>query len=163
MSCDYSGTSFSMGGPKHTVAEKTSDKPQGAMVVIGGNRGIGLDLVKQLKSRGDEVIATTRKPEPKLTELGATVVEGIDICNAESLTSLATACEKGVAVLVVNAGLLEAGSDTKKLPDMTEADLEAFTREWHVNCLGALRVVSLLSKHLAENACRASGNNFVFV
>merc|ERR1711971_1227869 len=58
----------------------------------------------------------------------------------------------GISVLIVNAGLLEAGSDTKKLPDMTESDFQAFTCEWHVNCLGALRVVSVLSKHLADNA-----------
>jgi len=87
-----------------------------------------------------------------LATLGATVVEGVDICVPESLKPLATACEKGISVLVVNAGLLEAGSDTKKLPDMTEKDFEAFSREWNVNCLGALRVVSLLSKYLAENA-----------
>lgn len=152
MSCDYSGKAFSMGGPKHTVAEKATDKAEGATVVIGGNRGIGLELVRQLHSRKDTVIATTRNAEPKLSEIGVTVVEGVDICKGETLTGLAAACEKGIAALVVNAGLLEAGSDTKKLPDMTESDLEAFSREWEVNCLGALRVVSVLSKHLAQNA-----------
>jgi len=153
MACDYSGKAFSMGGPKHTVAEKQSTKAKGATVVVGSNRGIGLEVVKQLTARGDEVIATTRKAEPALKAAATTVVEGVDICKPESLAPLVSACQaKGIGALIVNAGLLEAGSDTKKLPEMTEDDFKAFTREWHVNFLGALRVVSLLSKHLTEDA-----------
>jgi len=35
---------------------------------------------------------------------------------------------------------------------MTEADFQAFTKEWQVNCLGALRVVSMLQKYFVKGA-----------
>ena len=35
-------------------------------LITGSNRGIGLELVRQLKDRGDDVIATCRSASPEL-------------------------------------------------------------------------------------------------
>merc|ERR1711988_1950129 len=115
MSCDYAGTPFNLGGPKHAVAEanrsathftpleairgalcgctQAAGVVDGATVVVGGNRGIGLDLVKQLCNRGETVIATSRNAAPQLSNTGATVVEGLDICDAHTLQLLTEACK----------------------------------------------------------------------
>ena len=39
-------------------------------VVIGANRGIGLELTRQLAERGDEVIAICRDSTPQLESRG---------------------------------------------------------------------------------------------
>ena len=38
-------------------------------VVVGANRGIGLEFVRQLAQRGFDVVAACRKSSPRLEEL----------------------------------------------------------------------------------------------
>ena len=48
-------------------------------LVTGANRGIGLEICRQLVARGDEVIAVCRSSSEELGSLGAEVVDGIDV------------------------------------------------------------------------------------
>ena len=48
-------------------------------LITGSNRGIGLELCKQIHSRGDEVIATCRKASSELKNLGVRLEEDIDL------------------------------------------------------------------------------------
>eukprot|EP00296_Roombia_truncata_P008310 JP446788.1.p1 GENE.JP446788.1~~JP446788.1.p1 ORF type:complete len:255 (-),score=54.08 JP446788.1:48-812(-) len=48
-------------------------------LVIGANRGLGLELVKALQQRGLRVTGTTRKDSDALTATGAKVISGIDL------------------------------------------------------------------------------------
>mgnify|MGYP003323105619 CR=1 FL=1 len=43
-------------------------------LITGSNRGIGLELCKQIIERGDEVIATCREASSDLKNLGVTIV-----------------------------------------------------------------------------------------
>ena len=44
------------------------------MLITGANRGIGLELSRQLAARGDEVIAVCRKISVALLSLGLRVI-----------------------------------------------------------------------------------------
>ena len=44
-------------------------------LITGSNRGIGLELCRQIHNRGDNVIATCRKASKELRDLGVRVEE----------------------------------------------------------------------------------------
>ena len=50
-------------------------------VVTGANRGIGLALVNQLKSRGNRVLAVCRKSSQALNQIGSTTKEYLETTN----------------------------------------------------------------------------------
>src|SRR5690242_10459258 len=79
----------------------------GTYVITGANRGIGLELARQLRRRGDGVIAVCRSSSPELDELGVHIESGVDVREALSVAELAERL-KGVAidVLINNAGIL---------------------------------------------------------
>ena len=55
---------------------------------MGANRGIGLELVRQLKERGEDVIATCRSSSPELDALSVRVESSIDITSGDSVMKL---------------------------------------------------------------------------
>ncbi|MBL9110276.1 MAG: SDR family NAD(P)-dependent oxidoreductase, partial [Myxococcales bacterium] len=81
-------------------------------VITGTNRGIGLELVKQLAERGDEVVATARDVAraDALRDLaerhaGRVTVRACDVRDDASVRALAESLEGApVDVLVNNAG-----------------------------------------------------------
>jgi NAD(P)-dependent dehydrogenase (short-subunit alcohol dehydrogenase family) len=115
-------------------------------VVTGANRGIGLELVRQLAARGDEVIAACRAGSRELAELGVKVVDGVDVTDDAGHAALVRATEgRTVDVLVHNAGLL--------VPDALDAlDPDAIRRSIEVNALGPLRLTKALLPRLAKGS-----------
>ena len=57
-------------------------------LITGSNRGIGLEYCRQLKGRGDEVIATCRASSSELDDLGVTVETGVDVTSGSSVLKL---------------------------------------------------------------------------
>ena len=116
-------------------------------LVTGTSRGIGLELVRQLHARGDDVIATCRTRTPALDAVGCRVVDGIDVGSDDVGSALrdALGAEQPVDVVVNNAGL--ARWDT-----LETIDLDAAREEIDINALGPLRVTLALLPRLGAGA-----------
>ena len=111
-------------------------EPRRRALVTGGNRGIGLEVVRQLGERGCEVLLGARDldaGEAAAASLGLPAVTAITIDVAEP-ASVAAARDavgpQGVDIVVNNAGVNPRGR-------VTEADAE---RAWQVNVFGVWRV-----------------------
>jgi NAD(P)-dependent dehydrogenase (short-subunit alcohol dehydrogenase family) len=114
------------------------------VLITGANRGIGLEIARQLRARDDQVIAVCRKSSAALEELGCRVISGIDVANDDTVNRLAHALEgTAIDVVVNNAGILE--------PDSLETiDFDSLRRQFEVNTLGALRVALATLPNLRE-------------
>jgi NAD(P)-dependent dehydrogenase (short-subunit alcohol dehydrogenase family) len=129
-------------------------------VVTGANRGIGLELVRQLKARGDEVEACAREPESahELASLGVRV-HRLDVRNADHVRGLATSLrDVPVDVLFNVAGV--GGGPKQSIRQMTDdLELRDVIDTFDVNAVGALRV----SVALLPNLRRGSAKKIVHV
>ena len=116
------------------------------ILITGANRGIGLELCRQLSVRGDEVIAVCRTASKQLDGLKLRVIEGVDVSDAESVQGLQgqTGLEE-LDWLVNNAGILSVES-------LESLDYEAMERQFRVNALGPLRVTKALLPKLVPNS-----------
>ena len=110
----------------------------GNVLITGANRGIGLELARQLSQRGDTVIATCRKASPELGNLGVRVIEGVDVTSDASIGELARRLDgKALDVLVNNAGVLTHET-------LDDLDFDRIRHQLEVNSLGPLRVTAAL-------------------
>ena len=114
--------------------------------ITGCNRGIGLELVRQLTERGDTVIGICRNPSPELGATGAEVISGIDVSAADSMPALSEAIgDRHIDVLVNNAGILRGDK-------LGEIDYAAMAEQYEVNTLGPLRVTETLLGNLDKGS-----------
>jgi len=80
-------------------------------LVVGGSRGIGLGLVRVYLQAGYTVYATCRKPAAELQNLGAVVIEGVDVATEDGVQRIQKAMEgKKIDVLVLNSGVLHVAA-----------------------------------------------------
>ncbi len=103
-------------------------------LITGANRGIGYEYCRQIKERGDTVIAVCRSASEELKQLGVRVEEGIDITSDASVADL---CDRlgdtAIDVLINNAGII-------KRVTLKDLDFESIREQFEVNALGPLRV-----------------------
>ncbi len=112
------------------------------ILVTGANRGIGLELCRQLLARGEQVIAACRPASDELQALGARVIEGVDVSSDDSLKHLQEQLgDISLDWLINNAGILSIES-------LENLDFAAMERQFRVNSLGPLRVTSALLPNL---------------
>ena len=115
-------------------------------LITGANRGIGLEMTRQLAARGDEVIVACRQSGPALDALGVEVLEGIDVTSDDSVASLAgKLAGRRIDRLVNNAGILERNA-------LGELDFESVERQFRVNSVAPLRVTAALRGALQEGS-----------
>jgi len=116
------------------------------ILITGANRGIGLELTRQLIARGDHVVATCRTSSPALEATGARLEAGIDVSSEANVAQLASRLgELTIDTLILNAGVLSVES-------LEEMDFERVRHQLEVNAIGALRVVLALRPRLVRGS-----------
>jgi NAD(P)-dependent dehydrogenase (short-subunit alcohol dehydrogenase family) len=116
-------------------------------VITGANRGIGLEVARQLAARGDTAILTGRDPakaQAAAERVGARAAQ-LDVTDAESVERFAAELAE-VDVLVNNAAI---HYDTWQRA--TSADLQVVREALETNLLGAWRVAIALVPLLARS------------
>ena len=115
-------------------------------LVTGANRGIGLEYCRQLRQRGEQVIATCRASSPELDALGVRIETGVDVTREAAIGGLVERLE-GLPLdgLILNAGLLEATS-------LEALDAESLRRQFEVNAVAPLRLSRALLPQLGPGS-----------
>jgi NAD(P)-dependent dehydrogenase (short-subunit alcohol dehydrogenase family) len=114
--------------------------------ITGANRGIGLELARQFKERGDDVIAACRTVSGGLAGLGVRVIDDVDVTTDDGVGRLVEQLRgTTVDVLVNNAGLLTDES-------LDDLDFDRIRRQFEVNSLGPLRVTAALRHNLGAGS-----------
>ena len=115
-------------------------------VVTGANRGIGLELVRQLKARGASVVAICRTSSAALDALGVRVESGYDVTDAASWSKLAgTLARDDIDLLVHNAGMLVGDS-------LENADADDVRAQFELNAIAPLFLTRALASRLRSGA-----------
>ncbi|MCO4764084.1 MAG: SDR family oxidoreductase [Myxococcales bacterium] len=119
-------------------------------ILVGANRGIGLELTRQLAERGEQVVAVCRQSSAALDALadkpGVSVVTGIDTTDDAAVAGLPAALAgETIGVLWVVAGVLRRSN-------LSQPDTATCKQLFDVNALGPLRVVSALREQLPQGA-----------
>lgn len=115
-------------------------------LVTGANRGIGLEYCRQLKERGDTVIAVCRSACDELKNLGVQIEPNIDITNDASVNDLVNRLQGlHLDVLINNAGIIKRVS-------LDNLDFESIRRQFEINALGTLRVTGALLPNLKNGS-----------
>lgn len=115
-------------------------------LVTGANRGIGFEICRLAKERGDSVVAVCRHSSSELDGLGVRVESNIDVSANEAVRSLALKLE-GTRIdnLILNAGILMRDS-------LPKPDFEQIRKQFEVNSLGPLRVATALLPNLTKGS-----------
>ena len=115
-------------------------------LVTGTNRGIGLEYCRQLKERGDNVIAVCRSVSNELKDLGVQIHTDVDITSESSVAQLVKKLDgKTIDVLINNAGIIERVS-------LDNLDFDSIRRQFEVNAIGPLRLTQALLNNLKSGS-----------
>jgi NAD(P)-dependent dehydrogenase (short-subunit alcohol dehydrogenase family) len=116
------------------------------ILITGANRGIGLELCRQLTDRGEEVIAVCRRSNSELQTLNLRVIEGIDVGSTQSVKSVQTQLgEIKLDWLINNAGILFVET-------LDDLNFETMEQQFRINALGPLRMTTTLLPNLSTGA-----------
>jgi NAD(P)-dependent dehydrogenase (short-subunit alcohol dehydrogenase family) len=114
-------------------------------LITGANRGIGLELCRQLVAQGESVIAVCRSATPELEalgELGARIEAGVELTDPAALQALSSRLAGlQLAGAILNAGILEADG-------LEDVDAGNIRRQFEVNALAPLLLARALLTHL---------------
>jgi NAD(P)-dependent dehydrogenase (short-subunit alcohol dehydrogenase family) len=131
------------------------------VVVTGANRGLGLELTRQLLAAGDEVVATAREPKKadELHKLAATsggrgTVVRLDVSDPAEVAAAALQIGErfdAVDVLINNAGIWAAtgGPERASAGPLAELRPEPVLEVLQVNAVAAILVTQALAPRLA--------------
>ena len=115
-------------------------------LITGSNRGIGLELARQLHDRGDHVIATCRSTSSELNKIGVRVESGVDITSGQSVLNLKQRLSDiHLDVMILNAGVAEFNS-------LSNLDPQSILHQFEVNALSPLCFTKTMLSNLGKNS-----------
>ena len=111
------------------------------IVIIGANRGIGLEMARIWSQRGDTVYATCRSPSKELESLDVNVISGVDVSTDEGIRKLQDALDGvGIDLLYHNAGIMRD-------ENLQKMNYDTIREQFEVNTLAPLHTtVALLDR-----------------
>ena len=117
-----------------------------AVLVTGANRGIGLEMCRQLKDKGCQVTAVCRTSSTELDALGINVIDQCDVADFSSVQQLTTRLDsQQFDVVINNAGVLARNV-------LGDIDYETVAQQYQVNAMAPLMVTEALLGHLKPGA-----------
>lgn len=124
----------------------------GVYCISGANRGLGLEFVRQLASRGDDlIIATVRNADTDLTDLKkvASPTTHILICDVGSLGSMRTFANEAARLLSgqnrkIDFLLSVAGINFAQQLGSLSLSMDALETNMRVNIVGPAKVTEFL-------------------
>ena len=115
-------------------------------LVTGANRGIGLEYCRQLKARGDDVVAVCRQVSDELEGLGVRVEAGFELSDSQAIDDLVQRMD-GVPLdgVILNAGILQSMG-------LMDLDPAGIRRQFEVNALAPLLLARALVDQMPSGA-----------
>jgi NAD(P)-dependent dehydrogenase (short-subunit alcohol dehydrogenase family) len=115
-------------------------------IVTGSNRGVGLELCRQLARRGRSVLAACRSPSSQLSALDVEVLPGVEVSSDAGIQKLVQAVGgREITLLINNAGILAH-------EELGALDIDSIRHQFEVNALGPLRITAALAPRLVSGA-----------
>ncbi|MCP4949594.1 MAG: SDR family NAD(P)-dependent oxidoreductase, partial [Aestuariibacter sp.] len=116
------------------------------VVITGANRGIGLAMTQQFVTAGHRVYGLCRNVSDALADSGATVIDGVDVGNPDTLPgSLSALKDVSIDLLINNAGVLANERIDEWQPNTIDY-------QFRVNAMGPLLVTQCLLDNLQDGA-----------
>ena len=126
--------------------QQSSEQRSRSVLVTGANRGIGLELCRQLQAQGHEVTAVCRKSNAELDNLAVQVLDQCDVADQNSVQQLAnTLGNQQFDVVINNAGILARNA-------LGDIDYETVMQQFQVNAMAPLMVTEALLGNLKPAA-----------
>ena len=115
-------------------------------LVTGANRGIGLEYCRQLKARGDDVVAVCRQTCDELECLGVRVEAGLELSDSQAINDLV----KRLDGLPLDGVILNAG--IQQSMGLMELDPTGIRHQFEVNALAPLLLARALVDQMPRGA-----------
>jgi NAD(P)-dependent dehydrogenase (short-subunit alcohol dehydrogenase family) len=126
------------------------------VMITGANRGIGLEFVRQISTRGWNIIATARKPD-EATDLTALmvdypqlIVEQLDVTDFDRIDALGEKyAEQSIDLFISNAGITPKYKSAFRRVE--GVDWEMSRRSFEVNALAPLKLGEVFMSNVAAS------------
>ena len=117
------------------------------VLITGANRGIGLEMCRQCKARGDTVIAVCRQRSSELEALDVEIIDAVDVRRPADLEALRHALDgRRIDILMNVAGVLSGQS----LGDIDARALEQIHLQFDTNAIAPLLLTQALMDRIPE-------------